>query len=91
MKFVKIEFTEEGFFCRRPARKEQFIPWSQMTEVGYSEGMKWIVFRTDGHGKVRVSVYRDGLDTLMDLLQREAPGLPGTSLSVLREKIANPL
>ena len=88
MLFVRIEFSEEGLFQDSPLKRQAFIPWSQVRRVDYSESMKWFRFRTES-GTIRVSVYRNGLESLADVLSSVSQ--IGDAAALVRTKMANPL
>jgi hypothetical protein len=84
--FLTVGFSRDGIF-RRGVGQETWAPWSAVTRVDFSESMKWFRFHTRGHGTIRVSVYRNGLGTLIDFVGSAPLDAPATDAArILREE-----
>ena len=92
VRLVKIEFSDDGIRRRGPLGSEIYLPWQSMDRVGYSDTWKWFHFRAANTGTIRISIYRNGLDTLAETAASQLQTSPASSsVTILRERIARPI
>jgi hypothetical protein len=67
---VRIVYDEAGVRTQSPWRHRREIPWSAMRRVSFSQAAQWHVVETSGHGRIRLHVYLNGIESLLEELQR---------------------
>ena len=60
--FVKIKYDDDGIQTVSPWRSPRNIPWSDVTNVRYSDALQGYVVETTNNGDVRCHRYLSGLD-----------------------------
>jgi hypothetical protein len=91
VKLVTIDVSDDGIRRKGPFGSEIHLSWQEIDRMGYSEAWKWFYFRAPGAGTIRVSVYRNGLETLAATAAARLQGRPvEANVTVLRERTARP-
>ena len=89
--FVRVLVDEEGIVCSAPLRPAVAMPWSAVTDVGFSPTMGSLSFRSPKHPTIRVSMYRNGLATLARSVRTgTSDAFPPEAVWLLEAKAQNP-
>ena len=82
--WTKVSVSSEGIFLERG--RGVLIPWDKISRVRYSRLGSWFSFRAPGYPTVRVSIYRNGLQSLARLArQGMAPAAAANASDLLQE------
>jgi hypothetical protein len=88
---ARLSFTEEGLYVGRGWMGEEFVPWSAITAITYSNFRNALVFHAPGYRTVRISVYRNGLYTFAKMANHGLVASPlGKAPYLLFQKAENP-
>ncbi len=86
---VKLRVEEHGISRRGLLGQTAFLPWSEITDIKHS--FHWFSFRARGCPTIRVSIYRNGLETLSEHAHVQLDSAVVDKAAVpLREKALNP-
>lgn len=69
--------TETHLIIRSPWRGLREVPWEAVEGYSFSEVNQWHVLHTRGYGKVRLSVFLEGVDQVAEQLERQADDRSG--------------
>jgi hypothetical protein len=64
--------TETHLVVRSSWRGVREVPWEAVEGYSFSDLNQWHVLHTRGYGKVRLSVYLEGVDQVAEQLERQA-------------------
>lgn len=66
----RVGFGASGLRCLSAWRKERVVPWSEISEVSFSSGMRQWVISTRQQGLIRINELASGSDQLIAELRR---------------------
>lgn len=71
---VRIAYDVNGIYTQSPWRPPRAISWVDVERAWFSSLMQWYVIETRAHGRVRLHVYVNGIESLLGEL--ESRGVP---------------
>jgi hypothetical protein len=84
---VRLSFTTEAIFRQGRLGEAVVVPWSLITEASYSSLCNWFTFRAESLPTIRISIYRDGLETFAQYASRGLEGSPAGTTPSLFDKL----
>ena len=62
---VMISYDDKFIYTKSPWRKNRKIPWSDITNIEFSNAASWHVVFTKNNGKIRLHTGLNGLKTIL--------------------------
>jgi hypothetical protein len=68
--FWRVGYDAIGIHCISPWRKNRFVPWSNVTDVSFSQIMKQWIVHAGQLGTIRINILVPGSSQLIDVIER---------------------